>query len=279
MRYIRMIHKLRYKEIDSDIVLLDRKTMFFVKRRKGVKYIGLNHHYDTKTKQSYLKKRFLETTTTVGFRKVDALVAVSQYWGKIFKRIGAKKVYVIYNAFDVDKLSKVSVGDFKQRYGLDAIKPIIYIGINTPEKGAVAVYEQLKNLNYQLVTSGRGNSEIGSIHLNLPYEDYLRLLKASTLAVNMSIMPEGWSRAAHEAMLMRTPVIGSGSAGMEELLLGGNQVLCKDIDQLPSIVKKMLSSPEELECRAADGYEFASKFTQQRFDEAWKNLILEISCS
>ena len=52
----------------------------------------------------------------------------------------------------------------------------------------------------------------------------------------MSKFLEGWNRTAHEAMLCRTPVIGSGTGGMRELLLGGQQIICEDIKTLPEIV-------------------------------------------
>ena len=44
------------------------------------------------------------------------------------------------------------------------------------------------------------------------------LLQAASVAVTMSKFNEGWCRTAHEAMLCKTPVVGSGMGGMGELL-------------------------------------------------------------
>ena len=41
-----------------------------------------------------------------------------------------------------------------------------------------------------------------------------------------------WNRTAHEAMLVGTPVIGSGRAGMRELLEAGGQLICERFEDL-----------------------------------------------
>ena len=61
------------------------------------------------------------------------------------------------------------------------------------------------------------------VNLSLNYKEYLCLLKASSVVVTMSKFKEGWCLTAHEAMLCKTPVIGSGKGGMRELLEGGNK--------------------------------------------------------
>jgi glycosyltransferase involved in cell wall biosynthesis len=85
----------------------------------------------------------------------------------------------------------------------------------------------------------------------------------------MSKFREGWNRTAHEAMLCKTPVIGSGLGGMRELLEGGSQIICEDFDDLKERIWYVLDHPELGE----NGHAFAKQFTVKRFEEEWQNLI------
>ena len=53
-------------------------------------------------------------------------------------------------------------------------------------KGVVEVYDQLKGLDLNLVTSGKKSVSVPATNLRLDYRDYLRLLKASSVVVTMS---------------------------------------------------------------------------------------------
>ena len=46
-----------------------------------------------------------------------------------------------------------------------------------------------------------GNLDLPVKHFNLPYRDYLLLLKVCDVVLTMSRMVEGWNRTAHEAMV------------------------------------------------------------------------------
>ena len=133
-------------------------------------------------------------------------------------------------------------------------------GVNR-NKGVVEVYEQLKELDLNLVTSGEKRVSIPAINLTLDYRDYLRLLKASSIVVAMSKFKEGWNRTVHEAMLCMTPVIGSGTGGMKELLDGGQQIVCHSFSELKQCFEYALVHPELGE----KGYDFAKNFTVERF--------------
>lgn len=273
IEFVKMIMRIRQESnVDADIFLLDRKTMFFFKRYTGKKYIGINHHYWVPNKQNIIKNLFLVLSTRIGFRKVDVLIAVSKYWRDYFKSLGAKDVRIIYNAFETEEFSEEELELFKNEYNLNKGIPIIYIGNNSKEKGVVEVYEKLRDKNYLLVTSGLKKTDIPVLHYDLPFENYLKLLAVSSLVITMSKLPEGWSRTAHEAMLMKTPVIGSGIAGMAELLENGGQIICHDIDDLDSIVANLLSDKEKAKDIALKGYLFAKIFTKEKFNREWINL-------
>ena len=86
----------------------------------------------------------------------------------------------------------------------------------------------------------------------------------------MSKVEEGWCRVAHEAMLCKTPVIGSGAGGMKELLEEGKQILCEDLADLPTLLEKTLSNSETY---SSNGFSFVSQFDENYFSTKWKSLL------
>lgn len=207
-------------------------------------------------------------------RKADIIVTVSEYWKSYLEKRGYKGVYKIYNSFNVSDfyISEKEVSDFKKQYNLEG-KPIIYLGNCQKAKGVVESFEALKDLDVYLVTSGEKKADIPAINLNLEYRDYLKLLKASSIVVTMSKFEEGWCRTAHEAMLLKTPVIGSGLGGMKELLEGGKQIICEDFKNLKEKAEYLLKYREEREKMGENGYGFAKEFTLDKFEKEWTDLI------
>lgn len=210
-------------------------------------------------------------------KKVDAIVTISEYWKNYFLQLGYKNVYKIYNSFDLSDfhVSYQEILEFKQKYKLEG-KPIIYIGNCQKAKGVIEVYQTLRDLDCYLITSGEPTVKIPAINLNLEYTDYLKLLKASSIVITMSKFKEGWCRTAHEAMLLKTPVIGSGLGGMKELLEGGNQIICKNFEHLREKVEHLLGHRELREKMGADGFNFTKNFTLERFKKEWIWLIKKL---
>jgi glycosyltransferase involved in cell wall biosynthesis len=222
--------------------------------------------------KSYLLERFFYRN----LNKVDAVVAVSKYWKEHFEARGHPNVRVIYNPFEVGSFTftEQEIADFTRRHGLEG-KPTVYIGNCQRGKGVIESYEHLKGMGLNLVTSGDRKVNIPAMHFSFDYRDYQRLLKASSVVVTMSKLREGWSRTAHEAMLCRTPVVGSGVCGMKELLDGGQQIVCRSFGELRQCVEYALEHPELGE----KGYEFARNFTVERFESDWVGLIEEVAGS
>lgn len=210
-------------------------------------------------------------------KKVDAIVTISEYWKNFFLKKGYNNVYKIYCGFDLNdfNISEQEVIDFKKRYGLES-KPIIYLGNCQKAKGVVDSYKALNSLDAYLVTSGRRQVNVPTLNFDLDYRDYLRLLKASFIAITMSKFKEGWCITAHEAMLLKTPVIGSGSGGQKELLEGGGQIVCQEFKNLRGNVEHLLNHPEIRQNLGEKGFNFAKNFTLEKFEEEWAILIKKI---
>ena len=244
-------------------------------RTKG-KNIALIFHIDHSFQPTYLKPSLigLEKIFYHNLKKADAIITISKYWQRHFEERGYSNVYLIYNAFDIDQFhfEDEEILGFKRRFQLEG-KPIIYLGNCQRIKGVLEVYEHLKGLEAHLVTSGRREVDLPALNLNLEYRDYLLLLRSSSLVITMSKFKEGWNRTAHEAMLCKTPVMGSGLGGMRELLEGGGQIICDDFDDLKEMVYYILNHPE----RGELGYEFAKQFTVKKFNGEWLSLIEKVN--
>jgi len=244
-------------------------------RTKG-KNLAVIYHIDSSVFPLFLRPLLflLEKLFYFSLRKADAILTISQYWQNYFLSRGYKNVYKISPSFDLFdfNISYEEVSEFKKKYQLEG-KPIVYIGNCQKAKGVLESYEALKDLDIHLVTSGEERVKIPAINLNLEYRDYLRLLKASSMVITMSKFKEGWCITAHEAMLLKTPVIGSSKGGMKELLEGGKQIVCKDFNSLREKVEYLLNHPGVREKMGEDGYSFAKNFTLERFKNDWLDLI------
>jgi len=250
----------------------------FLNRVKGKK-LAIVYHLDSSVFPLALRPFLflLEKFFYFSVKKADAILTIADYWKSHFLKRGCQNVYKICPAFNLSdfNISDNEVEEFKKKYDLEG-KPIIYIGNCQKPKGVVESYEALKDLDAYLVTSGEKMIKIPALNLNLDYRDYLKLLKASSIVVTMSKFKEGWCMTAHEAMLVKTPVIGSGKGGMRELLEGGKQVVCPDFYSLRKKVEYLLRHPEARKRMGEDGYNFAKNFTMEIFRENWLKLIRKL---
>lgn len=267
--------------IDGDILIEESfDTLIFPLFRKNIQKVALIHHIDNSSLSIFFYPiMFLaEKLFYKNVRNFNAVVVVSEYWKQHFLNKGCRNVTKIYNSFDLDDFSILPerIQDFKERHKLVG-KPIVYIGNCHKSKGVIESYEALKDLDVFLVTSGERRVSIPAINLNLNYQDYLCLLKSSSVVVTMSKFKEGWCRTAHEAMLLKTPVIGSGVGGMQELLEGGKQIVCKDFASLKGQVEHLLQSEKTRDEMGNNGFAYAQKFTKETFVQGWLSLIDSLS--
>jgi len=250
-------------------------TITFPIDKTNGKNLAIVYHIDFSTLPLVSQPVFFlfEKIFYQNLKKVNAILTISEYWRKHFLDKGYKNVYKIYNGFDLSlfNITEQEVTGFKKKFNLLG-KPIVYLGNCQKGKGVVDAYQSLKNLDVFLVTSGRPQVNIPAINLDLNYRDYLCLLKSSSVVITMSQFKEGWCRTAHESMLLKTPVIGSGLGGMKELLDGGGQIVCHDFRELKDKVNFVLQNPEI----GKTGYDFAKKFTMDKFEKEWINLINKI---
>jgi glycosyltransferase involved in cell wall biosynthesis len=169
-------------------------------------------------------------------------------------------------------LKEEEINKFKLHYNLSNEQPLIYIGNAHRLKGVYEVYESLKNTPYQLVMTGSTNraTDLPVKFLNLNRHDYLCLLQASDVVITFSTMVEGWNRIAHEALLCKTPVIGSGRGGMKELLEGAGQKIVTDKTKLLTTLEDVLKQKSHF---AERGFEYVQKYNTAYFEKEWVHTV------
>jgi glycosyltransferase involved in cell wall biosynthesis len=267
-------YRLRNSTINGDIFIIAPPIITHGKRRKHAVEIGMLHHIYITEKTKTLKGEISLKVLKRRLRDLDVVVTVSKFWADFLDSIGCQEVRVIYNAFKHEEFlfGTEEVNNFLEKNSMPGDKPIVYIGYADGVKGVIDVFNALKDEDITLVMTGPNTKEINIpvrwLYLNR--KDYLLLLNACDVVVNMSKIEEGWSRVAHEALLCRTPVIGSGSGGMKELLQGGGQMICASIADLSDMVREVLNNKE---IYVEKGYSFARGFTYETFVREWRALL------
>ena len=259
-----------HPEIDLWICVYHPTIGLSLSRPRG-KIVSLFYHYDDSVHPNVLLAEILWKIYLMQTRKCDSVVCIAEYWRNYLEDHHVQNLDLIYWGFDVSsfQFSQENILDFKRKYKL-MDKLVIYLGNCQERKGVVDAYEQLKNFNAHLLTSGVQEVKIPVRNLALDYKEYRLLLAASDVVLTLSKFKEGWNATAHEALLAGTPVIGSSLGGMYELLERAGQLVCTDINQLTNLVTYALDHKLEL---GEKGHLYAKQFTLDRFDEAWLNLI------
>ena len=270
LRWAEELYRLSKLKVSKDLFMRDFYSSAVMGKTSG-RNISIIHHIDSSQKDHPFLNRLLEKKFYMNLNRIDTIVTVSEYWKRHFEEMGHGDAWVVYNGFDLKdfEITEDEVKRFKEKYGLVG-KLILYLGNCQPGKGVVEAYRELKDRDAFLITSGKEEVKIPALNLNLDYKEYLTLLKASSVVVAMSKFNEGWNRTVHEAMLCKTPVIGSGLGGMRELLEGGKQLVCEDISKLNDLVDIAMENRKEL---GESGYNFAKDFTMERFVEGWGKIL------
>ena len=271
---------LRYRRVrhsEDAIHILEPYPIAFGSLIGRASRIGIIHHIDTKAAKESLKHRLFFFLLMRQLRKMDVVVTVSKLWRDYLLKNGCRTVEIIYNSFNAKDYNFTAdeLRMFKTELGLISGRRLIYIGNAGNGKGVHKVYKELKDTGYEMVMTGAKNDaeDLPIKYFNLESLEYRKLIASCDVVLAMSNMVEGWNRIAHEAMLSKVPVIGSGSGGMRELLQNGQQVICSDFSKLKSELEYVLSNKEELGMR---GHAFVERLNEEYFRNAWLEIIEKV---
>ena len=237
--------------------------------RKGV--VGLFYHHDPPTQKRDWLDRVIEKRLWDGLRSARRVVVIAEYWRCFLLNRGVIDPVVIHTPFEVERyrVSPADIEAFRLERGLTK-RPLVYLGNCRPQKGTEEAWAALRDLDYGFVTSGRRALDLPVPNIDGSIHDYVLLLAACDVVLTMSTFAEGWNRTAHEAMLVGTPVIGSGRAGMRELLEDGGQLICERFEDLRHLIPHVI---EERAARGDRGRRYAAQFTVARFAAQWMELL------
>ncbi len=259
---------------NADVVIMEPFPLLFGKRSNKTKSVAMIHHIDEKAVKNSLSHKWFFRQLKKRLPETDLVITVSAYWKDYLVALGCSNVKVIYNSFDLPQYttSPENIAAFKKLHGFDNSRPLLYIGNASRQKGVYETYNALKNYPCQLVMTGSKNnaSDLPVQFLSLDRQNYITLLHASDAVITMSKLNEGWNRVAHEALLCKTPVIGSGTGGMQELLEGAGQTIVNNAEELPLAISKVLDNRIVL---GNNGYKYCSKFNVDYFEKEWNSAI------
>ena len=269
-KYFLTNHK---RTIVADICIIDPYILALNKVDFNKYNIVMIHHIDERIYRKSILHNLFYKNLLINLKKVDLVVVVSKYWETFLKKKGIKNIKIIYNSYDLNHFSfnEKDIFNLKEKLQLDLKKPVIYIGKNSHGKGISEIINNIDCSKYNLVATGKEGVTSNKFKcVFLSKREFHMLLKISDLVLAMSTMPEGWNRIAHEAMLVKTAVIGSGSGGMNELLTNASQYIVTDFSLLQTKIEKALTNKTKL---GRLGFDYVKKLDMQYFKNEWLKTI------
>jgi len=263
-------------KINGDICVVDPYLIALGKFKSQKKNIAIIHHIDDDLFSKNILSKFFYFNLKRNLKKMNTVVVVSEVWKTVLEGLGIKNVKVIYNSFDTKKyeFSKEEKQAFLKKHNLNGVKPIVYLGPNKSNKGVDKVLDVIDQQEYELIATGKvdvNNKNVKTFFFS--EAEFPLFLSCCDLVLCMSTMTEGWNRIAHEALLAKTPVIGSGTGGMQELLEKSGQIIVKDINDLNNNITDCLEYTSQY---IKTGYKYASKYDLDYFKSSWTVLIDEL---
>lgn len=166
-------------------------------------------------------------------KKSDAVVAVSKYVQRVLDEYQVRSE-MIYNVFDPVFAA--------QSNKVRPLNTLVFVGKPSYGKG----YDLFRSLSLNKEFKGYQFLAVGG-DKKLPYLETLEKIRMAKAVVVPSRWPEPFGRVALEALMMGTPVVASGSAGLAEIVEdGATGVLAEpNTDSLAAGLKKVIERNTE----------------------------------
>lgn len=266
----------------------------YIKYIYGIGYIVTAH--GTGIMQSTLDRRYL-IMTEQALGRASAIIAVSNHtmkWMlKVFGTNLRRRTRIMPGGIDLESLTrikKLSNGKFRERYGLDNSKIILFVGRLTKEKGVEYLIRAAKNLkNTVTCIIGDGNhrefleeivksEKIKNVKFlgyfgNDKIKDIHKFYYNADVLVLPSIVSESLGLVTLEAMAYGTPVVASNKGGIPLAVKdnwNGFLVRARSSKAIADAVSKIIKD-EKLEKKFSHN---ALKIVRDRFN--WRSMIPEL---
>lgn len=201
--------------------------------RSGQVWIVM-HNYDENDGKSVVLKWYYKLLF-VALRKTNhgryKVICVAPYWENYFRETcGLPEVFLFPNLFDVSKYRPYAGNDKNAWIHMGQYGPK-----NDPASfelaerlSAQGYYCFFSTLNPSEVREGKGKYDILYF---LDFEGYLDQMSRCCCTLALSTVKEGWNRIAHESILVGTPVIGYGNAGLGDLLKESHSIVVNNPEE------------------------------------------------
>ncbi len=159
-----------------------------------------------------------------------AVVTIAQFWKQTFEAEGmpSESIHIVPNLFDPKDFTPfiTSVKQKQVHLGLDEPKTDKAIYALAGRLSAQGYYCYFSTLN----PSKQKKCKDYDVLYFSEYEKYLTMMAQSEFTIQFPVINEGWSRIAHESILVGTKVIGLAKGGLAELLGESGSIVVEDID-------------------------------------------------
>ncbi len=259
----------------GDLLITDPTHLFCgLPLRKFRKRILVTYHIDPRDTPVPAVQEQVDACMFRKLKEFDRVIAIADFWKDLLAaHMPAERIRVIPCAYDVAGILSRTDPPSRRELGLPEDKIVVYAGQACVGKGFRHALERLPRDRFHVFTTGRRDCEVDHDHRAAGDGDYFDLLRAADVAVFMPRFNEGWTRAAHEALLCGGPVVGSDRGGLGELIRGAGQLLCDSPEDLLQRVEEALERRDELRER---GLDFAKAFTPERFAKQWREVVREV---
>jgi hypothetical protein len=182
------------------------------------------------------------------------LVVIHPYWKTIFEKkgIAGKDILIFPNYFDTAYYRQFKVHDKKKQ---------VHLGM-PDQKLDGGIFKLAQKLNqagyYCYFSSSTKDMKLpASDYYHIAYfeskEAYLKEMACSICTIQMPAIAEGWSRVAHESILVGTPVIGCDKGGLGQLLKESRSTIVNNFEQaFQTITQGKFTIPDDTFVHAYD---------------------------
>ena len=239
-----------------------------------------------RVKQSPLRRQAYRLILSNGLRQARHIIAISQHTKRqlvTYAGVAAERITVIYPGLNQrcrPITDKIKISALRQRYGIT--KPyLLYVGVWRDHKnlpGLIAAFNQLKaggEHDLQLVLAGTADPRYPEIQAAIDQspvrtdvitpgyvdDDDLATLYSAAKIFVLPSFAEGFGLVAIEAAACGTPVVGSNTTSVSEILGGAGRYFNPyEPGAIAAVLHRVLTSSAESQAMQQQGIAAAQRY-------------------
>ncbi len=255
------------KRLGHKVVLTAHDTMLFdYGKSESIKPSQWSLVRKYKFRYNPLRQWFIKRLVLTN---VDQIIAVSHALAEALVSNGFRKVMTIHNGLDVDRWSSSdeSIKEFKNKYGLENTKVILYAGRISELKGskqAVLVLNEVRKRIPKAELLVLGKKLEGAVSTGwIEGEKLKAAYGASDVVIYPSIYLDPFGLIILEAMAAKKPVVASSFGGAKEIVedgVSGFVVNPLEVKAFSTCVEKIIGDDARAAQMGEAGFKRVSEF-------------------